>query len=55
MKNRFILAALGFKQQLSQQTAAARSVLSQRYAILNFNFKVTYNLIFSYFLINLLN
>ncbi len=41
MKNRLILAALGYKHQLSLQTATARSVLSQRYSILTFNFKVS--------------
>ncbi|MFM2008896.1 MAG: hypothetical protein RIR02_846, partial [Pseudomonadota bacterium] len=40
MKNRFILAALDYKHQLSLQVATARRVLSQRYAILTFNFKV---------------
>ena len=41
MKNRLILAALGYKHQLSLQTATARSVLIQRYSILTFNFKVS--------------
>jgi soluble lytic murein transglycosylase-like protein len=51
MKNRFILAALGVKQQLSQQTAVARSVLSQRYAILTFNFKVSAPRVFTLILL----
>ena len=41
MKNRLILAALGYQQQLSQQTATARSALGRRWAILTFNFNVS--------------
>ena len=41
MKNRFILAALGYTQFLSNHTATVRHALSKRLAILSFNFKVS--------------
>lgn len=51
MKNRLILAAQNYQQQLSKRTAPARIVLSQRFAILTFNFKVSAPRVFTLILL----